>query len=60
MSRDDDDLRFGDITGGGEGSNQPLPARLVELFQAGLIGIVGLYVILKILETLVEFDIPFI
>jgi hypothetical protein len=58
MSRDDDDLRFGDVSNAD--SETALSEQLIEYVKAGFIAILGGYVLLKILESMVTFDIPLI
>lgn len=52
----DDDLRFGDI-GGGEGDS---PNDILELLVQAIVGVIMLYVLLTVIQTLFEIPIPFV
>jgi hypothetical protein len=55
MSDDNDDLRFGDVEGsGGENTD------IIELIQRLIIGVIMLYVLLAVVETLFGIPIPFV
>lgn len=51
----DDDLRFGDVDGGGSSGTD-----IADLFRQVFIGLVGLYVILKVVEILFNIPVPLI
>ena len=53
----DDDLRFGDVdsSGGGTGGTD-----IGDLFRQLFMGIVGLYILLKMVEVLFNIPIPLI
>lgn len=53
VTMSDDDLRFGDISGNGEGKND-IVDRLITVFKVIVVG----YVILKSVEILLNVQIP--
>ena len=55
----DDDLRFGDVSGGG-GSSNGVFANIIELFIQGTILLVVIYVFLSIAEATFNIPVPFI
>jgi hypothetical protein len=52
----DDDLRFGDVNGGGGTGG----GGILELMIRGFVGLIMLYVILRTVEILLNISIPFI
>ena len=55
MSDDNDDLRFGDV----EGSERE-NTDIIELIQRLIIGVIMLYILLAVVETLFGIPIPFV
>lgn len=55
---DDDDLRFGDVSG--ESSNNQSDNDILDLFTQIIIGLMMLYIVLVMAETLFNIPIPFI
>lgn len=53
----DDDLRFGDVSDGGDGGGG---GGVVELFTQLFMAVIFFYVLLKIIEILFEISIPFV
>jgi hypothetical protein len=52
----DDDLRFGDISGGGGDSENDI----IDTFRRIIIGLIMFYVLLVVLETLFNVPVPFV
>lgn len=57
----DDDLRFGDVSGGTDGGDKSENGTdILDLLLQGIVGLVMLYVFLAILQSLFDIPIPFI
>lgn len=56
----DDDLRFGDVSGGGSESSSGIGDRILELFVSAFMGLIFLYVLLSVIEIMFNIPVPFV